>query len=260
MAVMNDYKAEFEKTIHKLSGKYQTWQVWADWVFMFATALSQGLDYRENREKRYIETASRYTPEEMDVIRELCNITINALTENRDQDFLGNIYMDLNLANHWKGQFFTPYSVCRCMAELQCHTCLDKIKELGYTTISDPSCGGGATLIAAFEYIHLKMIEEKSPLNPQDHVLLVGQDISETTAQMCYIQLSLLGIAAIIKVGDTLAEPLTGDLLNLPRTNDLWFTPMYNMPTWAGRQICHYLDLMNKHNATKTKHNASKTA
>ncbi len=239
--------AEFEKAINRLSGKYQTWQVWADWVCVFATALSQSLDFREDREKRYKEIASKYTPEEMNVvIKELCDITVNALTSNRNQDFLGSIYMDLNLANHWKGQFFTPYSVCECMAAFQCDSYLSTINKQGYITISDPSCGGGATLIAAFEYIHQKMIEENSPLNPQDHVLLVGQDISETTAQMCYIQLSLLGIAGIIKVGDTLADPLTGDMLNLPKSGDLWFTPMYNMPVWTGRQICHKLDLMFK--------------
>ena len=251
MSIINDEIAEFEKTIHKLSGKYQTWQVWADWVLLFATSLSQALDFREDREKRYIQTASKYTPEEMEIIQELCLITIRALEKNREQDFLGTIYMDLNLANHWKGQFFTPYSVCRCMAELQCNTCTDKIKNMGYTTISDPSCGGGATLIASFEYVRRKVIEEEIPINPQEHVLLIGQDISETTAQMCYIQISLLGIAGIIKVGDTLCDPFTGDVLNLPRSSDIWLTPMYNMPTWAGRQICHKLDLMRKH-STKT--------
>lgn len=61
----------------------------------------------------------------------LNEIIVNALTSNRNQDFLGSIYMDLNLANHWKGQFFTPYSVCECMAAFQCDSYLSTINKQG---------------------------------------------------------------------------------------------------------------------------------
>lgn len=43
-------------------------------------------------------------------------IVVEALERNPDQDFLGKLYMSLELGNHWKGQFFTPYNVCECMA------------------------------------------------------------------------------------------------------------------------------------------------
>jgi hypothetical protein len=27
-------------------------------------------------------------------------------------DFLGSLFMELDLSNHWRGQFFTPYHLC----------------------------------------------------------------------------------------------------------------------------------------------------
>ena len=54
-------------------------------------------------------------------------IVVEALERNPDQDFLGRLYMSLELGNHWKGQFFTPYDVCRCMAEI---TIQDNIQNL----------------------------------------------------------------------------------------------------------------------------------
>ncbi len=40
-------------------------------------------------------------------------IVVEALERNPEQDFLGELYMELELGNHWKGQFFTPYCVCK---------------------------------------------------------------------------------------------------------------------------------------------------
>lgn len=241
-------QTEFEKTIYSLTGTYQTWQIWADWIYMFATAMSQVLDFRENREQRYKDIAAKYSDKDMQVIKRLNDIVTYELDRNPEQDFLGNTYMKLNLGNHWTGQFFTPYHVCQCMAQIQCDECVQIIKEKGYATINDPACGGGATLIAAVNAIRNNLMYSNSPLNFQNHILVIAQDLSETTALMCYIQLSLLGIAAIVKIGDSLADPITGDWLDMPKADNLWFTPMYNMPVWAGRQVCHKLDLLSKHN------------
>lgn len=236
-------KTSLEKAVCKLTGTYQAWEIWADWIYMLAAALSQPLDFRENREKRYIDIASKYTAEELQIFQELSNIVIAELERDPEQDLLGNTYMRLELGNHWTGQFFTPYHLCACMAQLQCAECLRIISENGYVTVNDPACGGGATLVAAVNEIKRRMHLADSPLNHQDHILVIAQDLSEITALMCYVQMALLGIAAIIKVGDSLADPITGDYLNMPRNDNLWFTPMYNMPVWSGRQIAHKLDL-----------------
>lgn len=84
---------------------------------------------------------------------------------------------------------------------------------------------------------------EKANLNHQNHVLVVAQDIDECVALMCYIQLSLLGVAGYVKVGNSLTEPMTtGDKLD-----HYWFTPMYFSNIWTMRRIFRGFDaLMNE--------------
>ena len=40
----NQYQAEFVKCIQKFGGKYQTWEIFADLISMFACAISYGID------------------------------------------------------------------------------------------------------------------------------------------------------------------------------------------------------------------------
>lgn len=54
----------------------------------------------------------------MEVPAEMLGLITMVLEENPEQDFLGSMFMRLELGNHWKGQFFTPYSVCKVMAEM----------------------------------------------------------------------------------------------------------------------------------------------
>lgn len=83
---------------------------------------------------------------------------------------------------------------------------------------------------------------EKENLNYQNHVLVVAQDIDEIVALMCYIQLSLLGVAAYIKVGNTFTEPIAeGD-----STENYWFTMMYFSDVWATRRMVRKMDELLK--------------
>lgn len=52
-----------------------------------------------------------------------------ALEKNPEQDFLGSIFMSLNLGNEHNGQFFTPYHVCELMAEVTMEDVVQKVKK-----------------------------------------------------------------------------------------------------------------------------------
>lgn len=121
----------------------------------------------------------------------------------------------------------------------------EQVEKEGYITIHDPCCGAGATLIAGIHAARKQL--EKVNLNYQNHVLVVAQDIDETVALMCYIQLSLLGVAAYIKVGNTFTDPIAeGD-----STENYWFTPMYFSDTWYYRRIFHNMDNLMKGDKTE---------
>lgn len=189
----------FIKHFRELTHRFSPWEVWKDFVVMFACALSNPVDksHYEEREALYLKTIQKYNKQEQAIFPQLAAETVMALEENPEQDFLGNIFMNLGLGNDAGGQFFTPYHVCELMAKISIGELIPQVEEHGYITI------------------------------------VVAQDIDYTTALMCYIQLSLLGAAAYIKIGNSLTEPM--------RSNDTlenyWFTPMYFSSVWTVRRL-----------------------
>jgi len=220
-AVIQDTEKEFLDVFNQLCYSRSSWQVWADLVSAIACTLSNVTDrtqkHFEVREKEYAQCIKRLGSVEKPA--EMFSIIVMALEDNPEQDFLGKLYMNLNLGSHWKGQFFTPYSVCTMMSQINLKNVDRKIDEQGYISICDPACGAGATLIAAANSL------KSSKYNFQNHVIFVGQDVDRVVAQMCYIQLSLLGCAEYICIGNTLTNPLNGPVL-FPRETEkqeLWY-------------------------------------
>jgi type I restriction-modification system DNA methylase subunit len=64
-------------------------------------------------------------------------------------DVLGELYMMLNLGNHWRGQYFTPYEVALMMAKMSGDNPAEEIKREGYISVNDSACGSGVMLNAA---------------------------------------------------------------------------------------------------------------
>lgn len=240
MKAQNVPRSEFAKRLRELSQRYNTWEVWSDFIVMFAIALSNAVDdqNRPEREEMYRKIVSKYNEKERSIFPYLVADVVTALEQDPEQDFLGQAYMELELGNHWIGQFFTPYDVCRCMAEISVGNAADEIRDKGYITLNDCACGAGATLIAGIHAIRRSLKDEGSPLCWQDHVMVAAQDIDFTTGMMCYIQLSLLGCAGYVKIGNTLTDPMRGgdDL------SKYWFTPMYFSSTWRCRRVFHNID------------------
>lgn len=224
---------EFLRVFNQLTNRHRSWDVWRDFIVMYACALSNPVDkeHYDEREALYLRTIKKYNKQEQPLFPELAAHTVMALEENPEQDFLGSIYMSLNLGNQHNGQFFTPYHVCELMAEVTMQDSVMRIEEDGYITINDPCCGAGATLIAGVHAAKKRL--EKAGYNYQNHILVVAQDIDQTVALMCYIQLSLLGIAGYVKVGNSLTDPITEN----DSKENYWFTPMYFFPTWSMRRL-----------------------
>ena len=239
----NDGRKEFLDSFRKLTYRHRAWDIWRDFVIMFACSLSNPVDktHYDEREKRYMKIIKKYNKQEQAIFPELAAQTVLALEENQEQDFLGSIFMELNLGNESGGQFFTPYHVCELMAEIALgDNVVQQVNEQGYITICDSCCGAGATLIAGVHAARKRL--EKENLNYQNHILVVAQDIDEIVAMMCYIQLSLLGVAAYIKVGNTFTEPIAeGD-----STENYWFTMMYFSDVWTMRRMVRKMDELLK--------------
>lgn len=233
---LREGQAEFQKVFNKLCQTKSAWQAWSDFVEMSAIAISNACEYRiqvkQEREERYLNIIGGYGKSEQQLFPELLSILVASLEREPEQDFLGEMFMALELGSHWKGQFFTPYSLCKAMAKINIQDVEEKIKEKGYVSINDPACGAGATLIAARNALELAGIGGTQ-------AFFVGQDIDRVAGMMCYIQLSLLGCAGYVVIADTLTQPITGAML-LPKfteEQDAWFMPLnFAEPVWIARQ------------------------
>lgn len=236
-----DWEDKFLKSFQQLTYRHRAWDVWRDYILLHACSISNVLD-KENydqREKRYLKIINQYSKEEQAIFPELTAYTTMALDQNQEQDFLGKMFMRLNLGNRSTGQFFTPYHMCELMAEVVATDALEKIEKYGYISINDPCCGAGATLIAGVHVIRKQLEHCDPPRNYQNHILVVAQDVDEIVGLMCYIQISLLGLAGFIKIGNSITDPMSTD----DSSENYWYTPMYFSDVWSTRRM---INQMNK--------------
>ena len=224
-----DYKKDFLKVFDRFGYKYSKWEVWQDFLYLAAASMANVFPTveRKEREERYLSIISKYPKELQESFPELLAIVVMAFKENPEQDFLGELYHRLNLQQHQKGQFFTPYHICEFMSEIQMidQEVEGKSEEKEFITVSDPACGAGAMLIA------FANVARKHKINFQTEVLFYAQDIDLTAALMCYVQLSVLGCSAFVIVGDSLAKP------GFHPDNQVWCTPMYYVNYWRFRKF-----------------------
>lgn len=107
----SERQREFVALFNSFSGKYSRYSVWQDFVWMAACAISNAVDKRfaEQRESRYMAIVMKYSQQEQGIFPQLFALVVNGMEEDPDQDFLGELYMTLELGNSHAGQFFTPY-------------------------------------------------------------------------------------------------------------------------------------------------------
>lgn len=234
----NEIEKDFADTFRSLAYVHSGWKVWSDFVHCAGYAISNAVDHvhREQREQDYMRIMKQYKEAEGQAIARLFALTAQALEQNPDQDFLGHLYMNLDMGNKGLGQCFTPYDVCRMMSTINCMNLTEEVQKKGWVSVMDCCIGGGAMLIAfASECVSQKV-------NFQDHCLFVGQDIDHTVAMMAYIQLSLLGCPGYIVVDDALTHPLVGDVLFAPMERETFVTPMYCSQVWNMRRQWRLVD------------------
>ena len=119
-SIRDDHQKNFLKIFNSLTGKHSRWEIWEDFVTLTAIEISNSTDKvnAPERTKMYQTIVSKYSAKEREGMAEMLGEVIMGMEQNPDQDFLGSLYMMCELGNDHAGQFFTPYDVCRCMAEM----------------------------------------------------------------------------------------------------------------------------------------------
>lgn len=236
-------KRAFTKMFMNICNWNNYWERWNDMLWMFAIGISNSIDYRylKEREETYRHIAGKYSEAEMTKFAELFNAMVAEFERQPFQDFLGSIYMELEMGSDTHGQFFTPYNICSMCAQMSIDEDIirEQIQKHGWISVHDCASGAGALLIAGAQRLY------DLGINYQQNALFVAQDLDSTVAMMCYIQLSLLGCAGYVRIGDTLSDPVVHDVLFGDGEARTWYTPMYFSSTWTGRLLCRKIDRMN---------------
>lgn len=240
--LQDDRQRELIRLFDQACRRHNRWTVWADFVVMAAVSISNTVDknHAEDRTQTYMTLASKYDQSELKCLTSMFAEVVNGLDENPDQDFLGELFMALNLGNEHNGQFFTPCNVCKMTAKMTYGKDLEtKVERKGWVSVNDPACGAGALLVAFANECRQRH------MNYQTSVLFVAQDIDYIVGCMCYIQLSLLGCPGYVVVADSLADPCAGidhDLLLPVPGENIWYTPMYFQDVWHYRRLWRTMD------------------
>lgn len=233
-----NYRKEFIKLFLKMCRMHDTKTVWNALIFCMAAAFTQITDFKKEREEEYLQCIKVL---DVDIAPRLLAIVINAYEEDPEQDFLGEIYMQLNIGDPRKGQHFTPYHVAHAMS-LMTDGGKEYIEGKGYVSVCDPCCGSGVMLVAKANALR------ENGINFQTQTLFVGQDLDRTTALMCVVQLSILGCPGYVYIGNSLTNPPAGhELFPKENGNELWITPFFFREVWEERRMIEvFKELMRK--------------
>lgn len=157
----------FSNYIDSLSARHGRSKVFNDFLTIAVCCLSMG-----KQEGLYFKTIEAYTREELTTFQEAFAALVIEMDNNGAglKDILGE-YFEEHFYNEKLGQFFTPPSLCKLMAD---------IIPITGDKVYDPCCGSGRIFLAAAE--------------KNRTVTFYGGDISETCCKMTLINLCLNGL------------------------------------------------------------------
>ena len=198
-----DRKRDIIEILIKMSRKYSIYEVYMDWIKCSAISISNGVTILHDevwkaREQDYINIMHKYDEKERHNFIYMFQLFIETL-ESSPGDILGQIFMEINMGSKVTGQFFTPYHISQMLSAIAVQDL--KMNEDGIYRLSEPSCGGGAMIIAS------AIALQKKGINYQEKMDVVAQDLDGNGVYMCYLQLSMMGIKAICVQGDSLTSP-----------------------------------------------------
>jgi len=206
-----EHRQELVRLIKQAAYRYSAWKIWDDLMFMSAAVLSQPVYWVQEREDEYLHRINQYDKETQALFPVMFGEIVLAFDQEGCVDILGDLYMQLELYNKWKGQFFSPDSICELMSKMVGANLVTEVEKQGYISVMDPCCGSGAMLIA------FARNAEQAGVNYQTDVLFVGQDVDPVVAHMCYISMSLLALPGYVIIGNSL----------LVECKEILYTPMY---------------------------------
>jgi len=166
-----------------VSRGYSSFSVFADFLDLMFYAL-QGDD------PPYLEIVGRYKNDkptghrEIDFFQVAFSLLLMEMKAT-NCDVIGNLYMQWNMANKLRGQFFTPSHVASMMAQMTNPS----------GTIMDPCSGSGVMLVESIKVMSNETLNE---------AVFFGQDIDLSCVKMTALNLCFFNVNGYAIQGDSL--------------------------------------------------------
>jgi len=162
---------------------YSSFTIFNDWLDLMLYALQQD-------DEHYLEIVKEYKNDQPNGNREIdyfCKAfaLLQIRMKETNDDVLGEIYMQWNMSNKYRGQFFTPKHIASFMAK-----CLNPQGK-----IIDPCCGSGIMLVESLKTMTNGAL---------DQATFYGQDIDLTCVKMCALNLLFFNVNGYVVWGDSL--------------------------------------------------------
>lgn len=197
MNLKKPHKGDFINLFKEIAPDKGRYSVFQDFVEMASYSLHNAFIWSNKFEESYLSIAQRYKDDDLMNFSKLLALTIDRL-QNSHEDFLGDIYMSLQLGQLPRGQFFTPFSLASLMAKMTLHDIDALIKENGFLTVSEPACGAGCMAIAQ------ALAFQQAGYDLETQFFIQCVDIDPVATAMCFIQLTVMGIPAEVVTGNSL--------------------------------------------------------
>lgn len=140
-----EHLKRFTELYSTLSCKYSN--VFADFVKICAISIYNSFAKNKEMEKEYLRIINSYEKEHQEIFTKMFGELIMMYEKSgKITDILGPFYEKQNLGNSRLGQFFTPTHISNLMSEITLedeNTLKEKIKERGFITMVEPTCGAG---------------------------------------------------------------------------------------------------------------------
>lgn len=198
----------FVREIEAAAGRHRAADVFVDACHMMACAIWAPLaPDREKVEEDYQRTAGKYNADEIGHIAAAFRLLVEALEEDHTE-FLGHcLERCFEATNRGNGQFLTPTHISHMMGRM-----LSGKPDGGVARLHDPCCGAGVLVIEGANAF-------KEGGWRQGDICVVAGDIDGRACDMCYVQLSLLGYAGVVRHMDAISK----EQFDEPRYTPGWF-------------------------------------
>ena len=218
MMTIDQARRQFISVFRDTARNLRRWEVFSDFITLAASELDMARIRTPENIEQSRKICAKYSESDISNLHTLFCLMVCAL-EAKFHDFLGAIFMELELGDDRNGQYFTPYHVQSLLARLLMPDVDETIRREGFVTVSDPASGAAGMIVAYAEYLL------EAGYNPSEHMFGSCIDIDPVAADMAFIQLSLLGIPAEVVTGNTLTMQL----------NRVRYTPVYYINNFGKR-------------------------